>query len=308
MMMMQNRAGDIDRGMILVPSLTEIMPDQAGARLRRVYEETQHTLRVPFVNFIFRVLANYKDYLVPEWDRLRPWARKMQFERTADAIRGAAVFDPALAFNGTWPAPDDLGRIAQFTASIHYVLPKLLLLATAMDEMLNQQWAGTGQGSTLDTLSGGDMPEGIAAGTLAIPMVSPEHANLALRGLFNRIKERHRHPGVATYYRSLGHWPDFLQAVWEGIEQRVGTQAYEARKHAVVELASQAALFTLPRDEPDAPRAYHRSLPPGRASNLRAVLAVFRFRVIPDLLIDVTLVRALLDGPDAASRSQFSLA
>lgn len=302
---MQNRAADIDRGMVLVPQLAEVMPDQADPRLRRVYQETQHTLRVPFVNFIFRVLANYEDYLVPEWDRLRPWARTVQFERTADAIRAAALLDPAPAFGGSWPAPDDLRRIAAFTASIHYVLPKLLLLATAMDEALDPRQAGTGLGSASETLNGSDLPEGVAAGTLAVPMVSPEQADPALRGLFDRIKERHGHPGVATYYRSLGHWPDFLRAVWEGIEPLVGTQAYQVKKQAVLERALQAVMAMPPRDGRD---AHLPSMSAELSSDLRAVLAVFRFRVIPDLLIDVTLVRAMLDGPEAATRSRFSLA
>jgi hypothetical protein len=41
---------------------------------------------------------------------------------------------------------------------------------------------------------------------------------------------------------------------------------------------------------------------------LRAVLAVFRFRLNPDMLLDVSLVKALLDGPEAARSSRFSFA
>ncbi len=64
--MVQDRTSDIERGMALVPRLPEVMPDQADGALRHVYEETRQTLRIPFVNFIFRALANYEDYLVPE--------------------------------------------------------------------------------------------------------------------------------------------------------------------------------------------------------------------------------------------------
>ena len=129
--------------------------------------------------------------------------------------------------------------------------------------------------------------------------------------MFDRIKERHAHPGVATYYRSLGHWPAFLQAVWGRIEPLVGTPAYEARRQVLIERASALApaASAMPPEQERGPLGVdHRPLPAGVAGDLRAALAVFRFRVIPDLLIDVTLVRAMLDGPDAASRFRFSVA
>lgn len=306
--MVQDRTSDIKRGMALVPQLPEVMPNQAGGALRRVYEETRQALRVPFVNFIFRALANYGDYLVPEWDRLRPWARTLRFEREADAIRSAALLDPAPALAGAdWPALGDLGRIRPFTASIHYALPKLLLLATAMDEGLDEQRSGTGEPAAPEVGPNGDLPCGVAAGTLAVPMVDPEQADPALRDLFDRIRTRHGHPGVATYYRSLGHWPAFLEAAWDRIEPLVGTSAYEARKRVVVERAL-TALSTVPQHcECDALGAGRRNLPAVLVGDLRAMLAVFRFRVIPDLLLDVTLVRAMLDGPDAARRCRFSV-
>jgi hypothetical protein len=43
-------------------------------------------------------------------------------------------------------------------------------------------------------------------------------------------------------------------------------------------------------------------------ADIRAILAVFRLRLIPDLLLDVTLVKALLDGGEAAQSSRFSVA
>ncbi len=306
--MVKDRNSDIERGMALVPRLSEIMPDQADGALYRVYEETRQTLRVPFVNFIFRVLANYEDFLVPEWDRLRPWARTMRFEREADAIRSVALLDPAPALAGAdWPTIGDLGRIRPFTDSIHYVLPKLLLLATAMDEKLGEKRPETGQLAASDAGFDDVLPCGVAADSLAVPMVDPEQANPALRDLFDRIKTRHAHPGVATYYRSLGHWPAFLETAWDRIELLVGTPAYEACKQVVIERALTAFSTVPAHHERDALGAIHCNLPAGVVGDLRAALAVFRFRLIPDLLLDVTLVRAMLDGPDTACRSRFSV-
>ena len=307
--MVPDRTGDIERGMALVAQLPEVMPDQADKQLHRLYEETRQTLRVPFVNFVFRVLANYEDYLVPEWYQLRPWARTLGFERAADALRGAALLDPVPTLAGAdWPALGDLGRIRPFTDSIHYALPKLLLLATAMDEGLDEQPPRAGLTPAADPSLDGKLPCGVAAGTLAIPMIDPEQANPALRDVFDRIKRRHGHPGVATYYRSLGHWPAFLRTAWERIEPLVGTPAYEVQKQVLIERAL-AEVSTVPtRRRRDMPGEDRRSLPAGVAGDLRAALAVFRFRLIPDLLLDVTLIRAMLDGPDMARRSRFSVA
>lgn len=302
--MVQDRTSDIERGLALVPHLPEIMPDKAGGQLGRLYDEMRQTLRVPFVNFVFCVLANYQDYLVPEWDRLRPWAGTLRFELAADALRSAALLDPAPALAGAdWPALGDLGRIRPFTDSIHYALPKLLLLATAMDEGLDEQPPRAGLTPATDLGRDDVLPRGVASGVLAIPMVSPEDADPALLELFERIKQRHGHPGVATYYRSLGHWPAFLQSTWERIEPLVGTPAYEAQRQILIEQAL-AGISTVP--------TRHRLAVPGsethglRRDDLRAVLVVFRFRVIPDLLLDVSLVRAMVDGPDAAGQSRFS--
>jgi hypothetical protein len=303
--MVQDRASDIERGLALVPHLPEIMPDEAGGQLGRLYDDTRQTLRIPFVNFIFRVLANYQDYLLPEWDRLQPWAGTLRFEVAADALRSAALLNPAPVLAGAdWPALGDLDRIRPFTDSIHYALPKLLLLVTAIDEGLDEQPRQGGLTLAMNFGRDGALPRGVASGSLAIPMVSPEDADPALLEVFDRIKRRHGHPGVATYYRSLGHWPAFLQATWERIEPLVGSPAYEAQRQILIEQALTAS-STLP--------VRHRLVVPGSETrglhdDLRAVLAIFRFRVIPDLLLDVTLVRAMVDGPGTAGHSRFSAA
>lgn len=41
---------------------------------------------------------------------------------------------------------------------------------------------------------------------------------------------------------------------------------------------------------------------------IHTILALFRFKLIPDLLLDVALIEAMLDGPEAARRSRFSAA
>lgn len=293
--MIDERKADIERGIALVRRLPELMPDQAEGGIGRVYEETRQTLRVPFVNFVFRILARYPEYLVPAWDRLRPWARMRSFEREADRLRAAAVPEAGAPAGTDWAALGDLHQIRAFTDSIHYALPKLLLLATAMDEGLERPGAGS-------PAAGGDtIPSGIAAGTLAVPMIGPDDASPEVKEMFERIRTRHGHPGVASYYRSLARWPGFLNEAWARIEPALGTPAHQARKRAVLGQTLEAAA-------PGGLAAGGLPVPPEAKDDLRAVLAVFRFRVIPDLMLDVALVKAMVDGADAARVSRFSAA
>lgn len=294
-----DRREDFDCGMQLIPRLPEVMEDEAEEEIRSVYEDVRATLRVPFVNFIFRVLANYPGYLVPVWRDWSPLFRTLAFERRADELRAKALLEPV---PGTPPddlvAPEELKKIRDFTDTIHYVLPKLLLVATVFDEALEGSLrpGNEASGGWL-----GQIAPGVAEGTSSVPMVPTDRATGELREVFEDIRDRHCHPGVASYYRSLGNWPDFLRTVWETISPVVGSSDYEERKRELVERAS-AAVRGLPAPPVEPPVSSEE------AADLRRLLAVFRFRIIPDLLMDVSLIKAMLEGTGEARSSRFSTA
>jgi hypothetical protein len=110
---------------------------------------------------------------------------------------------------------------------------------------------------------------------------------------------------VATYYRALANWPQFLQVVWDYLEPIVGSAAYARRKEDVIDRALRVVRrLSLPRTGTAAAFGVREA----ELDDIRAILAVFRLRLIPDLLLDVTLVKALLDGGEAARSSRFSVA
>jgi hypothetical protein len=294
------QAGELKPGMELVSRLPEIMPDQADDRILPIYDDIKSTFRVPIVNFFFRVLANYPSYLASAWNGFGPCLRTVKLEQAADDLRSVAVLESTANSAGLdWPPAADLSRIRAFTDTIHYLLPKLLLVATAFHEGFTRNVWTSGGG-----VSGLEMPPGVAQGTVSIPMVDPAQANEALSVTFEEIKEHHGHPGVATYYRSLGHWPRFLLGVWERIKPLVASPRYEERKQAVLEQALRAvescwpAWTSSPREEAV---SSSREL-----EEIRAICAVFRYRLVPDLLLDVSLIKAMLDGPEAARTCRFS--
>lgn len=295
----------LESGMKLIAGLPEIMPEQAGGRVRLIYEDIQATLRVPFVNFIFRVLANYPDFITTAWTNFAPFLRTLALERAADRLRSSALLEPVPnSADVHWSAVGELERIRPFTDTIHYVLPKLLLVATAFDEGLRERDAPRGN---MEIPAAG-IPYGVAAGATRISMVDPAAMEGELPSLFRDIKEKHQHPGVASYYRSLGHWPKFLEAVWTRVEPLVGSPAYKERKEALVESATRI-ISDLPWPSLLWVRAFNTlNLSWDDTEEVGAVLSVFRLRLIPDLLLDVSVIKAMLDGPGVARASPFSAA
>lgn len=294
------REQDIERGMALIPTIAEVMEEQADAATRRIYEEVREALRVPFVNFLFRILATEPAFFQPAWARLRPIARSQGFEAAADGLRDLAEIEAGLAPLDTAAAGDDLERIRGFTRTIHHVVPKLLLCATAFDleaagEESPDAAAAAGHADELPDLDAS--PPGMIDGALSIPMVDPAAAGGRLGELFRDIREHHGHPGVATYYRSLGHWPALLDELWQALRPMVGGEALVDRRRMLIDAAGEEMLALragaraaglLADDLP--------ALPADQRERLRAILAVFRLRIIPDLLLVVPQARRLLDA------------
>jgi hypothetical protein len=280
----------IARGMELAASRPEVMPDEAGERIRPIYEHIQRTLRVPFVNLIFRTLANDPAYLVPAWEQLAPVLRTRAFERAAAELRASALLEPVPDSSGiAWEETGPLEKIRAFNDTIHYVLPKLLLIATAWDQ---GSWGG-GEGDH------SEIPLGVADGTDKAPMVSGEDAPERVRRLLEREKRAHGHPLVSSYYRILANWPEFLEGVWTRIEPVVGSDRYEERKGALVRLAAEL-VGSLP-----GAGEIHDATRTGEISDL---LYAFRREFIPSMMLDVALIKAMVDGEPAARQSRFSAA
>lgn len=66
------REQDVERGLRLIQELGEVMEEDADGWTREVYDGVRDRLRVPLVNFLFRVLANYPAYLGLSWNGISP--------------------------------------------------------------------------------------------------------------------------------------------------------------------------------------------------------------------------------------------
>jgi hypothetical protein len=287
----------VESGMRLVARLPDIMPQQADARMKPIYDDIQQVLRVPFVNLIFRTLANYPDYLESAWQALRPLASSREFEQFADELRSHALL-PNLP-----ESPDlrekevsDREKLRSFNDTIHYVLPKLLLTVSAFAKSANEQKEDQPVSPVRMSLS--PAPAGIAEGTGKVEMVDPEKANERIQRLFEEIKQRHGHPLVSSYYRGLANWPDMLESVWNKIAPYVGSADYEARKKELIHSASMHL-----HDWPPLPV----KIDPAHSADIDAILSAFRQKFIPEMLLDAVLIKSALDGRQAAGISRFSM-
>lgn len=292
----------VARGLQLADTLPDIMPDQATERLQAVYEDIQHTLRVPIVNKIFRTLANYPDYLIPLWQEVSPGFRTNGFEQAADNLREKSLLESLPEnYENDWAHIEKLDKLRAFNDTIFYVLPKLLLVATAFYETSFGNWPSTGRRRATAPGATSPLTAGIAEGTAKVSLLKPAEASEKVQQLFESIKKAHGHPLVSSYFRGLGNWPQFLEEVWQQLQPQVGSPAYEQLREYLVEQALNG-LRSLPIDPFEKP-----PLAAEQKEEIQALLAAFRFKFIPEMLLDATFIKALLDGPEEAFTSRFSV-
>ncbi|WP_433510963.1 halocarboxylic acid dehydrogenase DehI family protein [Nonomuraea sp. CA-143628] len=265
--------GDAARGAVLLPSLPgkpELTPETA-----QVIEEIPGYLGVPFVSPIFQALANYPDYLVPAWNRFKPVIGSPEFKQAA-----AGLSVPARLL----PAPEEssaAGGIRRYTITFHRLLPEILLLASCWYRGLT---VGAPAALALDGTTPDPGPRGIAPEAVNIvPDGTPPGEELAR--VYEEIRTVHGHPRVLSYYRAIG---GFMPQVWRRLEPIARSAEYAAaREQVLADAAAAAARLPVP------------VIDTAHADEVAAILAVFRVRLIPSLLLDTAVVLALL-GENAA--------
>lgn len=86
-----------------------------------------------------------------------------------------------------------------------------------------------------------------------------------------------------------------------GIQPLVGSFAYEVRKQELIEKAL-ACIRNLPVTKTEKP-----GMGKEQGEEIKLILTAFQHKFIPEMLLDVALIKAMLDGKEAAS-SRFSVA
>lgn len=82
----------------------------------------------------------------------------------------------------------------------------------------------------------------------------------------------------------------------------VGSSAYEDRKQELIE-QTLAGIRNL-----SVPKIEKSKMKEEQSSEIKLILLAFQHKFIPEMLLDVGLIKAMLDGVKAASSSRFSVA
>ena len=136
-----------------------------------------------------------------------------------------------------------------------------------------------------------------------IEPMDPAEARGELPGLFAEIRARHGYAALADYTRTIARAGDFLRVAWNPLRPVVGDPEYAARAAAVAGRAAELAaeLRAL------APTPFALTPEPDSSGSAVAAVRFYRLRLLPETLIEVTIVKGLTDGPDGAARNRYSL-
>ncbi|MBI4494202.1 MAG: hypothetical protein HY690_15545 [Chloroflexi bacterium] len=300
--------GSVRRGSELVAHLPEVAEADAPPRVRQVYRALRDTLRVPYVDTLWQVLANYPEYLELAWRELEPNLGTHTAERIADALRARAVEelplgrrDQPFSLHVAGLSDAEVDQVCALNETASYVLPKLLLAATGLAAALAGETMG-GEGTRARLL-----PRGPAPGAVALQPLDPQRVPEEVARHLSEIAQVHGHPRPASYFLAIARWPAYLEVLWHDLRPHVRGDWYDERGRELQHRAlyEWAAMPHRLRAGVDEVRALGYSL--ARVEEVRCILAFFRTGLLPDLLVDLALARVLLDGPASALHSRLSL-
>lgn len=260
---------------------------------------------VPGVHLFWRLLAGFPDVLTAAWPSIAADLASTRLAASARRLRERAFIEEAVglpshkAFRGDLVRAeidaDFRAKISNFNALSQDGLARLLMIAAALRQAVEQPDKQTHPAAT-------SRPRGIVPGAVAVPPLREGEARGKAANLLQRLRNEHGLPLLDDYYRSLGRIPDYLAAVWNAISPLADDEAYLERARELTMLAEQLA-EDLP--QPIAIARVLDRLDPSERDRLRVLLESFSRRILPQTLIDVTLVRALTDGPESAVMLSF---
>jgi hypothetical protein len=281
-----------------------LAPD-APAELAALYDDVAAGLRVPFLGPFWRALAWDQPRFASLWQEIKPLLTHRAFEREAAALRRAALIEEAITMPSHQAFKADMvraeidfemrDRIGNYNAAVHYALPKTLLVAAWL---LSPPNADASPADSEDPF-----PTGIAPGAVPVPPAPPQQVRGRLAELLNEIPRAHQHPIVDEYFRAIGRMTDYLNAAWNALKPIVRDEPYDDRARTLAHHA-QFAIHRLPPKPPTIDTLLTTSAAPDR---YHSILTYFTHRHLPDILIDVAIVKGLTDGPDRAQEAPFDI-
>ncbi|MBW3545266.1 MAG: halocarboxylic acid dehydrogenase DehI family protein [Bacteroidetes bacterium] len=299
---MDEKQALIDRGLQLLTKPTPWQPKATHTSAQTLLEEIELCLRAPQLNNFFLSLAQYPEYLQQLWEHYSPAFSRNSFEQQADHIREKALLETVPEIpEVSWDVATEKDRLRAFIDTHFYTLPKLLLIATLFHEATFRGLPDRSGRRQSDETADPTLPKGLASGTIRLAPLDVQKVPDQVQELFASIMKLHQMPLVSFLYDGLAHWPNFLKEAWQQMMQLVGSSDYESLKDFLIYQA-QMSLRRL-----SLPPLAISTLSTAQKEEIEALLTAFRYKILPELLIDTAMIKAMLDGTAEAYTSPFSL-
>ncbi len=281
----------------------EVKEYEAEDEIQRVYHEIRQTLRVTGINLNFRTWADFDKFLPAMWDDFRPNAETRVFENVADEVRRRAVqlsgeLPRTNALEGSEFGESRSWQIQRALDLYHYVNPKLLVLTSAVLASLKGE-QNEGESDAMERIKKGEPPT-----MYAMELVDEKPKDKPLRKLFNDIKKTLSLSSINSDYRTLGLWPDYLQAAWQKLKPVCKSAAFENTADALRE-ESRTLAHRLP---------YRLSLTRTTLVELgedadKVIETTEKFeQILPPLILNIALLQLDWKSPEDLEKSPFPAA
>jgi len=280
--------------------------EPAGPDLVRIFEQIPAAVGVPGVHQLWRRLANYPAFLTSAWPGVAASLRSTDLEDCAARLRAGAFIVEAVGMPSHKAFRGDLVRaeigadlrekIEHFNDLSQASLSRLVVVAVAARHPRGgEQGAASQRGDTVNSQAGS---RGLSVDAVYVPPLRDGEAVGKTRELLERVEREHVLPFLDDYYRSLARIPDFLSAAWNAIRPVVGDPFYLDRAAELLRMAGETA-SELPAGAAAATAL--EAMDAGQAQLVRETLDLYAQQVLPQTLIDVTLIKALTSGPQHAT-------
>lgn len=219
-----------------IPTVRE---DQAEGAVAAIFEDLRTTLRIPIVNLIWRHLATMPAILAWSWAMVKPLHGSGLVAAHGQALRASVrrptgITQPDCVF-------DALGVDRSARATI-----VALLDGYGTGNAANLLSLSTVQRLLEGGVAGGAAPEAVAETPLAIPAPMPRLLGLdeltppllALVQALDRFGRRGEGTVIASLYRHLGYWPEYLSVAHAALSP-AQADGWLRREHEQVLAAAQ---------------------------------------------------------------------
>jgi hypothetical protein len=268
--------------------IPEIFENEATGNINFLYQDIKFVLKVPVVNFVFRTLAYYDQFLRIGWSQVRANMLTINMEEAAKVLRY-----PTTSFkapNIEWEKyyqKETIDTIRKIIFTFNYVNTKLLLITTAWEESLGYRPILGGK------VNNGFIQPGIITDLPSFQLINIPVAPSSIQHLLMDIMNKKKGYDVASDYRALACFPTFLEITWTHMRNYIGTNDYTLLSKNIKENARKIVHQHMPYPVTITPEALYSFYSPRDIAGIMGIISMFS-NFIADLVIDGQFFRSFL--------------